>query len=48
MYTGITKGLYEVINLNKAPGLISYTVNLSSELSNGLKPGDSVAPTLGR
>ncbi|MFI4919293.1 MAG: riboflavin synthase subunit alpha [Legionellales bacterium] len=43
MYTGITKGLYEVINLSKKPGLISYTVKLSPELCNKLKPGDSVA-----
>ncbi len=43
MYTGITKGLYEIIALNKAPNLISYAVNLSPELCNGLKPGDSVA-----
>lgn len=43
MFTGITKGLYEIIALTKAPGLINYTVNLSSELCNNLKPGDSVA-----
>jgi riboflavin synthase len=43
MFTGITKGLHEIIVLNKAPGLISYTVNLSSELSNNLNLGDSVA-----
>ncbi len=43
MYTGITKGLYEVVSLNRAPGLISYTVNLSSELCMNLKSGDSVA-----
>lgn len=43
MYTGITKGLYEITTLNKAPNLISYTVNLPSELCNSLKPGDSVA-----
>jgi riboflavin synthase len=43
MYSGITKGLYEIIVLNKAPGLISYTVNLSSELCKDLRPGDSVA-----
>lgn len=43
MFTGITKGLYEVIALKKAPGLISYTVNLSMELCSNLKPGDSVA-----
>lgn len=43
MFTGITKGCYEVIDLTKAPGLITYTLNLTPELCNGLKPGDSVA-----
>ncbi|MDP3705557.1 MAG: riboflavin synthase subunit alpha [Legionellaceae bacterium] len=43
MYSGITQGLYEVIALKKAPGLLSYTVLLSSELARHLKPGDSVS-----
>ncbi|MFC3907573.1 riboflavin synthase subunit alpha [Legionella dresdenensis] len=43
MYTGITKGLYEVVKLIKAPGLITYAVNLSPELCINLNPGDSVA-----
>lgn len=43
MYAGITKGLYEVIAVEKKPGLLTYTVNLSSELSQNLHPGDSVA-----
>jgi riboflavin synthase len=43
MYAGITRGLYEVVVLNRAPGLISYTVNLSTELCKKLKSGDSVA-----
>jgi riboflavin synthase len=43
MYTGITKGLFEVIRLRQDPGLISYTVQLSPELCANLKPGDSVA-----
>lgn len=43
MYTGITKGLYEVVAINKAPGLINYTVNLTPELCKNLKTGDSVA-----
>ncbi len=43
MYSGITKGLYEVVYLLSTPGLVSYTVNLSSELSNNLNTGDSVA-----
>ena len=43
MYTGITRGLYEVIAVKKKPGLISYTVHLSPELCIKLNPGDSVA-----
>lgn len=43
MYTGITKGLYKVVALHTAPGLITYTVKLSAELCKHLKPGDSVA-----
>ncbi|HVT62939.1 MAG TPA: riboflavin synthase subunit alpha [Legionellaceae bacterium] len=43
MYTGITKGLYEVIALHWNPGLLNYTVKLSPELSVNLKPGDSIA-----
>ncbi len=43
MYSGITKGLFEVIALTRKPGLISYTVNLSPELSQNLNTGDSVA-----
>ncbi len=43
MYSGITKGLYEVISLTKKPELIQYTVRLSSELSQHLSPGDSVS-----
>jgi riboflavin synthase len=43
MYAGITKGLYEVVALSRAPGLMSYTVNLSPDLCENLKPGDSVA-----
>ena len=43
MFTGITSGLYQVIALKKEPGLISYTINLSSALCANLKPGDSVA-----
>ena len=43
MYTGITKGLYQIISWNKAPNLVSYTVNLSPELCKDLKTGDSIA-----
>lgn len=43
MFTGITSGLYEVIAVDKAPGLINYTVKLTPDLCRNLKPGDSVA-----
>jgi riboflavin synthase len=43
MYSGITKGLFEVVFFLKKPGLIHYTVNLSPDLTQGLNPGDSVS-----
>lgn len=43
MYSGITQGLFEVISLVRKPGLLNYTVQLSTALSKDLKPGDSVA-----
>lgn len=43
MYSGITKGLFEVVALTKTPGLITYTVNLSPELCQNLQSGDSVS-----
>lgn len=43
MYSGITKGLYSVTKVTKYEDLIDYVVRLSSELSVGLKIGDSVA-----
>lgn len=43
MYSGITRGLFEVIALTRNPGLLGYTVNLSPELAHNLQPGDSVA-----
>lgn len=43
MFTGITKGLYPVVALDKSPGLIHYAIHLSSTLCDNLKTGDSVA-----
>ncbi len=43
MFAGITLGLFEVVALNKAPDLITYTVSFSSELCKNLKLGDSIA-----
>lgn len=43
MFTGITKGIFLVMALTKAPGLTTYTVSLSPELATNLKVGDSVS-----
>lgn len=43
MYSGITHGLFEVTHVDKKPGLITYTVKLSSELTDNLKIGASIA-----
>lgn len=43
MYSGITCGLFEVIHLEKKPGLVTYTVRLNAKLIKNLKIGASVA-----
>lgn len=43
MYSGITKGLYEIIALSHARGILNYAVRLSPELAERLAVGDSVA-----
>lgn len=43
MFTGITQGLYKVIALNKSPGLLSYTVELSQALCHHLLTGNSIS-----
>jgi riboflavin synthase len=43
MFTGITRGLFEVIQIQKYPGLLEYTIRLSDALSRNLHPGDSVS-----
>lgn len=43
MYSGITCGLFEVIHVDKKPGLMTYTVRLNSALLNNLKTGASVS-----
>ena len=43
MYSGITNGLFEVTHVETKPGLITYSVKLSSELIDGLTIGASVA-----
>src|SRR5579871_5435835 len=42
MYSGITQGLYPVSKVEKKPGLIQYSVILSSELVKDLKLGASI------
>lgn len=43
MYSGITRGLFEVIHVEKKPGLLNYTVRLSAKLLEHLTIGASVA-----
>lgn len=43
MYSGITRGLFEVTQVDKKPGLTVYSVKLNDKLLNGLEIGASVA-----
>lgn len=43
MYSGITKGLFEVVALTQKPGLLNYSVKLTKTLCDKLHCGDSVA-----
>ncbi|MDF1757056.1 MAG: riboflavin synthase subunit alpha [Legionellaceae bacterium] len=43
MYSGITQGLFPVISLNRSNNFLDYSVQLSPELINKLKVGDSVS-----
>ncbi len=43
MYSGITCGLFEVVQVEKKPGLVTYSVRLSADLLVNLKVGASVA-----
>lgn len=43
MFSGITRGLYPVVTVEKKPGLITYTVRLSESLVKSLQQGDSVS-----
>lgn len=43
MYSGITRGLFPVVQVTREPGLLRYVVDLGSELSAGLSLGASVA-----
>jgi riboflavin synthase len=43
MYSGITSGLFDVVKVEKKPGLMTYIVQLNSNLLNNLKIGASVS-----
>lgn len=43
MFSGITKGLFEVVEMTKKPGLVDYIVNLSLPLCHHLNVGDSIS-----
>lgn len=43
MYTGITRGTFEVVRVEREAGLLRYEVGLGDELSQGLEPGASVS-----
>lgn len=43
MYSGITKGLFQVTSLTRHPGLLQYTVKLPHDLCSNLQIGDSVS-----
>lgn len=42
MYSGITRGLFEVTQLEKSPGLLKYVVKLNDELIKGVEIGASI------
>lgn len=43
MYSGITKGLFPVVKIEKRADILDYTVRLSKDLSVNLRVGDSVS-----
>jgi len=43
MYSGITRGLFPVVELERRAGVVHFTVELSPELARGLELGASVA-----
>ncbi len=43
MYTGITQGLFPVVNMQMQPNLLTYTVRLNNQLMQGLVIGASVS-----
>jgi len=43
MYTGITRGTFQVVHASRKPGLLTFAVELGDELAVGLETGASVA-----
>ncbi len=43
MFTGITRGTFEVVSVERRPGLLAYTVALPDALRDGLEIGASVS-----
>jgi riboflavin synthase len=43
MYTGITRGTFKVVSVDRRPGLLSYQVELDATQVEGLVPGASVS-----
>lgn len=43
MYTGITRGTFEVTRVERAPDLLTFDVALGPDLCDGLEPGASVS-----
>src|ERR1700761_6092753 len=42
MYSGITRGLFDVVSVDKQPGLTKYAVKLNDELIKGVEIGASI------
>ena len=43
MFTGITRGTFPIVALERSPDLLRYTVDLGEEFAAGLEPGASVS-----
>jgi len=43
MFSGITRGLFKIIQVNNQPGLLTYTIELNQQLVENLRIGASVA-----
>ena len=43
MYSGVTRGLFNVVHVDKNPYLTTYVVELNSHLTRDLNQGDSIS-----